>query len=181
MYGHPNRHPPPRRAARAGGFTIVELMATIAIAGILAAIASPPMIQIVNARRLDVMASQFDAAVRVARAEAIRRATVIVLKSSTGSTWTGGMHIYIAAGLDPSQTPDYNASPSPVIRWYRMPPAELKVNGTPPDRLAFDAQGRHITPLAAGVPTSVQIQFASGALTRTLSVAPNGVFSTSTP
>ena len=58
---------------RQTGFTLVELMITVALLGILLAAAAPNFDSALNSSRLAGVANELTGAVNVARAEAIRR------------------------------------------------------------------------------------------------------------
>lgn len=173
-------HRVPVRPAASAGFTIIELMVTVAVVGVVTAAAAPSMLDMMRARRLDTMAQQLDAAIRLARAEAIKRATVVVVKSTPTNSWSQ-MHVYVAPGRNPANLPDYTATPSQVVRWYQALPKDVAANGTAPDRLAFDALGRNVTLDTAGVPIDTSIVLSAGSQSRTVAIAKSGTVTITRP
>jgi type IV fimbrial biogenesis protein FimT len=74
------------------GFTLVELMVTVAVAAVVLALAVPSFQTTLRNHRLTTYANEFIAALNLARTEAIRRGQRVVLcKSANGSSCqTGG-------------------------------------------------------------------------------------------
>lgn len=72
------------------GFTLVELMVTVAVMGIVAAIAAPSFGRMISHNRLVSSGNEMIAALQIARTEAIsRRATTTFCPSNDGSTCSG--------------------------------------------------------------------------------------------
>lgn len=67
----------PRLHARQNGFNLLELMVTIAIVGIVAAIAYPSMQEVLAAQRVRAASSAVHESLIMARAEALKRNTTI--------------------------------------------------------------------------------------------------------
>lgn len=91
---------------RANGFTLVELMVTVAVLAILSAIAIPSFTSLINSNRLVSQANEVVAAIQGARSEAIRyNQRVYVCSSSNGSscsgssTWNGWL-VFLDANRD---------------------------------------------------------------------------------
>ena len=69
------------------GFTLIELMVTMAVLAILAVVAVPSMTMLINGNRLSGMNDELTASVQLARSEAIRRnARVTLCGSADGTT-----------------------------------------------------------------------------------------------
>jgi type IV fimbrial biogenesis protein FimT len=80
-----------RDAAPQNGFSIVELMVTLVVLGIIAAAASPGFMSIVNNNRLASSGNELNATLQNARMEATRRGIrVVVCPSNDGANCTTG-------------------------------------------------------------------------------------------
>ena len=79
-----------RGAGRQWGFTLIELVVTMAVVAILAALAAPSFTSLINSNRLTGAANDVVAALQVARMDAIRRGESVVLCPSTNGTTCGG-------------------------------------------------------------------------------------------
>lgn len=69
----------PRTSRRISGFTIVELMITLAVSAILMAVAVPSFNQMIMTSRLTAQANELVSAINLARSEAIKRNASISL------------------------------------------------------------------------------------------------------
>jgi len=73
-----------RAGPRAGGFTLIELMITLAVAAVLLAVGVPSFNQMIIANRLATQANEIVGAVTLARSEAIKRNASITLCRADG-------------------------------------------------------------------------------------------------
>lgn len=72
------------------GYTLIELMVTIAILAILLTIAVPSFTSVINSNRLEAQASEIAISLQSARSEALRlNRSVSVCRSTNGSTCAG--------------------------------------------------------------------------------------------
>jgi type IV fimbrial biogenesis protein FimT len=78
------------------GFTMIELLAAVAIAGTLAALAAPSFSDLIASKRAQAVASELYVALLKARSEALTRNANVTLSRKTGG-WQNGWQI-----LDPA-------------------------------------------------------------------------------
>ena len=80
----------PGSAFRSGGFSLLELMITVAVAAILMALAVPSFTSLINNNRLTSGSNALVTAMHHARSEAVRRnARVTLCASADGATCAG--------------------------------------------------------------------------------------------
>ena len=94
------------RPAAEGGFSLTELMVTVAVLAVIMAIAIPSMTVVVNNNRLTAQANELVTGVQHARSEAVRlNSPVSLCQSADGATcsaaggqWTGWITVIDATG-----------------------------------------------------------------------------------
>lgn len=144
----------------AAGFTLVELMITLVIVGILAAYGVPSVRDMIQAGRLRSASSDFYSALILARSEAIkRRITVTVAPLSTG--WNSGWTVKAGATTYGS----HEALPSSVIVQVGVPAAAT----TSP--IVYGMNGR----VSSGSQTVIFYTSPEVAQPRCLSIDPSGM------
>ena len=103
------------------GFTLLQLMAAIAIAGILMAAAVPTFRDMLRRTRLTTYANEFVTALNIARSEAIKQGITVTVRKigGTGTYWnTSGWNVFVDTNangiLDTSEKilRTYNALPN---------------------------------------------------------------------
>ena len=76
------------------GYTLMELMVTITIAGVLLSIAIPNFTSVISSNRLTTYANELVTALNFARSEAIKRGQYVVV-SKTGTNWEDGWNVFV--------------------------------------------------------------------------------------
>ncbi len=84
------------------GFTLLELLVTLAVALILISIATPAWTALVSASRLSSTADLLQTGYRMARTEAVKSSATTILQPVSGSDWNSGWVVMITK-LDGSQ------------------------------------------------------------------------------
>jgi len=90
----PSRRTIPRRPGRAKGFSLVELLVTIAIAAILTGLGAPSFQKMMNANRIQTAASALQGDLMFARTEAVKRGTWVSVCPSANQTTCSGANTW---------------------------------------------------------------------------------------
>ena len=129
------------------GFTLIEMMVTVAIAAIVMMFGIPEMNQLIADQRVRAAISDLQGDLLFARADALNNQRRIVVESVNGTDWNGGWRICVA-GTPASD----NCTGSPeVLRVSQALGGQLKSCGYPATliNIAFRPDGR-IDPAFAG-------------------------------
>ena len=80
------------------GFTLIELMVVIAVVAILATIASPSFVSLINSQRVKSAASTLQSALIVTRSEALKRNDSVSLVPVVAEQWNQGWSVRLTDG-----------------------------------------------------------------------------------
>jgi type IV fimbrial biogenesis protein FimT len=93
----------------ASGFTLLELIVTITVAGILMAIAIPNFYGLIRNNRLTTYTNEFVSSLNLARSEAIKRGLSVSVRKigGTGTYWsTSGWNVFVDDGAGTTANKD---------------------------------------------------------------------------
>lgn len=157
-----------RGALRQDGFTLIEFLITVSVLVIVLGIAAPSFGAFVARNQTASVKSAFMGSVALARAEAARTGSQVLLKAgsggSAGNEFANGWDLIVDADGSGTQT-----SGDTVLRHYEALPATIRLQGT--STLVFTASG-YLTPA-----TNIDYRVcpASGSSGYSVSVAPSGI------
>lgn len=121
---------------RIAGFTLVELMITIAVLAVILAIATPSFTTVINNNRLTAQTNDLVAALQMARSEALKRnSSVAVCRSVTGTSCAGAVGVWeqwIIADSD-GEMMRHGQARSPVQLSADEPTVSFRGNGMAQD------------------------------------------------
>lgn len=117
-------------------FTIIELMTTVAIVAIMAAIAVPGMRNLVMNNRLVGFSNDIVSSVSAARNEAIGSRQQVGIEPNSGG-WSQGWRVFI----DANESGTFDTGEE-IVREVEAYPNSMSVDGTPPSKkLLFTSRG----------------------------------------
>lgn len=138
-------YPCNHRSAR--GFTLIEILITVVIIGIMLAIGVPALSEFVADQRVRTATSDFAAEIAFARVNAIQSSRRVYIEK-LGVTWVNGWRIYV----DTNNSSSYDVGEE-LKQFNGFPPGKMYTCSTTADfatRIIFRPDGRVVRATAAG-------------------------------
>ena len=114
--GHRSLSAQVRARTDAWGFTLVEMLTTVAVLAVMLAVAAPGLASFISSNRLGAAQSELASALALARSEATKRGLpvgVAATTPTTGAEFTGGWRVFV----DSNNNGAYDAA-EPSLRDY---------------------------------------------------------------
>jgi len=128
-------------SSRIAGFTLIELMVTVAIAAVLLVVAVPSFVSFQRNSELTSATNSFVAAANAARGEAMKRGMNAMVVPATGTDWSTGWTVFVdqdrSGGLN---TGDTTVLQQPAFPSYLSATGQGTASETPA-YIMFDASG----------------------------------------
>lgn len=101
-----------RMSYRVRGFTLIELMITIAVAAVLMALAAPSFVDFQRNSALTAAANTLTASLNSARSEAMKHGAFAMVVPESGANWSQGWFVFVDKNLNQS----YDAGDEVILR-----------------------------------------------------------------
>jgi type IV fimbrial biogenesis protein FimT len=158
-------------AMRSRGFTLLELMVTLTVAGVLLSVGVPSFFDVIRNSRAAANANELVTALSIARSEAIRRgARVSICRSANGAacggTWQQGWIVF----LDTAATDIAAPTVGDVLRVWPAPSGNTTIATAPANMewVRFLPRGNVRTAGAMPVVYTMTVQGCSGLQARSI-------------
>ncbi len=110
---------------RVRGFTLIELMVTIAVAAVLMMIAAPSFVAFQRNAELTSTTNTLIAAINTARGEAMKRGAYAMVVPKDGSQWSSGWIVFV----DKDLSMGFDASKDDVVLEQPAPSGYITISG----------------------------------------------------
>lgn len=160
-----------RQMNKENGFTLVELMITLAVAVIFVALAVPAFHDFVQANRISAQANELVTAINLTRDEALkRRLTVTICSSNDGATCSGGWidGWIVFSDLNGNNTIDAGDNDALLRVWDAMPQGSVFAASPTPLRYSGIGLVNNAAQFVFSIPER------TGQLTRCINVSATG-------